>query len=63
MFYTYLECVMRMKGDITDVSPLIDDSHLFMVNDLIFTSAGELDKVVVEKTGESEWEHGDNVEW
>ena len=38
-----------------------------MVNDLIFTSAGELDKVVVEKTGGSgfydEWEHGDNVEW
>ena len=58
---------MRMKGDITDVSPLIDDSHLFMVNDLIFTSAGELVKVVVEKTGGSgfndEWEHGDNVEW
>ena len=54
---------MRMKGDITDVSPLIDDSHLFMVNDLIshlfmvndliFTSAGELDKVVVTKTGGS----------
>lgn len=62
---------MRMKGDITDVSPLIDDSHLFMVNDLIFTSAGIMmwdpEIKVGEKGGGSgvngEWEHGDNVEW
>lgn len=54
---------MFMRKDITDVNPIIDDSPLYMVNDLIFTSAGELVKVVVEKSGESEWEHGDNVEW
>ena len=53
---------MFIRKDITDVNPIIDDSP-YMVNDLIFTSAGELVKVVVEKTGESEWEHGDNVEW
>lgn len=62
---------MRMKGDITDVSPLIDDSHLFMVNDLIFTSAGIMMWDPEIKVGENgggsgvngEWEHGDNVEW
>ena len=63
---------MRMKGDITDVSPLIDDSHLFMVNDLIFTSAGELDKVVVKPMGNCEcgdcgdcndWISGDIIQW
>lgn len=58
---------MRMKGDITDVSPLIDDSHLFMVNDLIFTSAGIMmwdpEIRVSDKSGDTEWEHGDNVEW
>ena len=73
---------MFMRKDITDLNPndltednlhIIDDSILYMVNDLIFTSAGELDKVVVEKTGGSgftgfngvsdEWEHGDNVQW
>lgn len=53
-----------MKEDLTsDNIHLIDDSPLYMVNDLIFTSAGEMMKVVVEKTGESEWEHGDNVTW
>lgn len=54
---------MRLNSDITDVNPIIDDSPLYMVNDLIFTSAGELVRVVVEKTGDTEWEHGDNVTW
>jgi len=31
-----------MRKDITDVNPTIDDSHLLMANDLIFTSVGEL---------------------
>ena len=79
MFYTYLECVMFMRKDITDLNPnenlhqMANELAHYMVNDLIFTSAGELDRVVVEKTGGSgftgfnsvsgEWEHGDNVEW
>ena len=53
---------MFVRKDITDVNPIIDDSQ-YMVNDLIFTSAGELVKVVVEKTEDTEWEHVDNVEW
>lgn len=73
MFYTNLEYVMFMRKDITDLNPnenlhqMANELAQYMVNDLIFTSAGELDKVVVEKTGGSgftdEWEHGDNVEW
>jgi hypothetical protein len=73
MFFTYLECVMRMKGDITDVNPneilhqMANELINYTVNDRIFTSARELGKVVVTKTGGSgyhdEWEHGDNVEW
>ena len=68
------ELINYAPNDLTeDNLHIIDDSTLYMVNDLIFTSAGELDKVVVEKTGGSgftgfnsvsgEWEHGDNVEW
>ncbi len=57
MFYTYLECVMFMRKDITDLNPnenlhqMANELAHYMVNDLIFTSAGELDKVVVEKSG------------
>lgn len=42
-----------------------DDDSNYMVNDLIFTSAGELVNVVVKPMGNDydEWEHGDNVEW
>ena len=64
---------MFVRKDITDLNPnenlheMANELAQYMVNDLIFTSAGELDKVVVEKTGGSgfngEWEHGDNVEW
>lgn len=70
---------MFMRKDITDLNPnenlhqMASELAHYMVNDLIFTSAGELDKVVVEKTGgygftgfnsvSDEWEHGDNVEW
>ena len=57
---------MRMSADITDLNPIIDDSTLYMVNDLIFTAAGIMlrdPEVGVNKSGESEWEHGDNVEW
>lgn len=57
---------MKLRADITDLNPLIDDSTLYMVNDLIFTAAGIMLKdpeVRVNKSGESEWEHGDNVEW
>ena len=68
------ELINYAPNDLTeDNLHIIDDSTLYMVNDLIFTSAGELDRVVVEKTGGSgfngfnsvsvEWEHGDNVEW
>ena len=31
---------MRLRNDITDINPIQDDSH-YMINDLIFTSAGE----------------------
>lgn len=64
---------MFVRKDITELNPnenlheMANELAHYMVNDLIFTSAGELDKVVVEKTGGSgfndEWEHGDNVEW
>lgn len=66
---------MRTNRDLNEFA--IDDSTLYMVNDLIFTTAGEMMKDVVEKTqkdncnGEcdscecqdSDDEHGDNVEW
>lgn len=48
---------MFMRKDITDLNPnenlhqMANELAHYMVNDLIFTSAGELDKVVVEKTG------------
>jgi len=70
---------MFMRKDITELNPnenlhqMANELAQYMVNDLIFTSAGELDRVVVEKTGgygftgfnggSGEWEHGDNVEW
>lgn len=73
---------MFVRKDITELNPnenlheMANELMNYMVNDLIFTSAGELDKVVVTKTGGSgftgfngvsgvsgEWEHGDNVEW
>ena len=31
---------MRLRNDITDINPIQDDSY-YMINDLIFTSAGE----------------------
>ena len=52
---------MFIRKDITDVNP--NEILHEMANDLIFTSAGELDKVVVEETEDTEWELGDNVEW
>ena len=66
---------MRTNRDINELT--IDDSTMYMVNDLIFTAAGETMKDEVEKTkkdncnGEcdscecqdSDDEHGDNVEW
>jgi hypothetical protein len=33
---------MRLRNDITDINPIQDDSQ-YMINDLIFTSAGELE--------------------
>lgn len=57
---------MRMSGDITDLNPNIHDSTLYMVNDLIFTSAGIMMRdphVKVEVEERDEWEHGDNVTW
>ncbi len=66
---------MFMRKDITDLNPndltednlhIIDDSILYMVNDLIFTSAGVMlrdPEVGVGKSGDTEWEHGDNVQW
>lgn len=87
MFYTYLECVMFMRKDITDLNPnenlhqmaselinyapndltednlhIIDDSILYMVNDLIFTSAGVMLKdpeIGVNKSGGRTWEQWD----
>ena len=54
---------MLMKNDVTELNPIIGMADDYITNDLIFTSAGELVKVVVEKTEDTEWEHGDNVEW
>ena len=31
---------MRLRNDINDINPIHDDSY-YMINDLIFTSAGE----------------------
>lgn len=53
---------MRLRADITDVNPLIDDSSIYMVNDLIFTSAGIMLKdpeVRVNKSGGRTWEQWD----
>ena len=67
---------MFMRKNITDLNPnenlheMANELAQYMVNDLIFTSAGEMMKVIVEKTSGSgftgfngEWEHGDNVTW
>lgn len=64
---------MFVRKDITDLNPneilhqMANELINYDVNDRILTSAGELGKVVVTKTGGSgfydEWEHGDNVEW
>ena len=56
---------MLMRKDITDLNPnenlheMANELAQYMVNDLIFTSAGELDRVVVEKTGGKTWEQWD----
>lgn len=56
---------MFMRKDITDLNPnenlhqMANELAHYMVNDLIFTSAGELDRVVVEKTGGKTWEQWD----
>ena len=64
---------MFIQKDLTtDNINNIDDSPLYMVNDLIFTSAGELVKVVVKPMGNCEcgdcgdcndWVSGDNIQW
>lgn len=58
---------MRLRADLTvDNLHTIDDSTLYMVNDLIFTSAGVMlrdPEIGVAMTGDTEWEHGDNVQW
>lgn len=70
---------MFIRKDITDSNPneilhqMANELINYDVNDRILTSARELGKVVVTKTGGSgftgftgvsgEWEHGDNVEW
>lgn len=64
---------MFIRKDITDLNP--NENLHQMANDLIFTSAGELMQVIVEKeekkktcNGECECQdcdddHGDNVTW
>ena len=64
---------MFMRKDITDLNPnenlheMANELMNYMVNDLIFTSAGIMmwdpEIKVSDKTGDTEWEHGDNVEW
>lgn len=63
---------MRLRADLTvDNLHTIDDSTLYMVNDLIFTSAGVMLRDPEVRVGDNgggscvnvEWEHGDNVEW
>ena len=42
-----------------------DNDSNYMVNDLIFTSAGELVEVMVKPMGndDDDWQYGDNVQW
>ena len=71
---------MFVRKDITDLNPnenlheMANELMNYMVNDLIFTSAGELMKVIVEKKGKKgcgndcecqdcDDDHGDNVTW
>lgn len=64
---------MFVRKDITDLNPnenlheTANELMGYMVNDLIFTSAGIMmwdpEIKVGEKGGDCEWEHGDNVEW
>jgi len=60
---------MFIRKDITDVNPneilhqMANELINYTVNDRISTSAGELGKVVVEETEDTEWELGDNIEW
>lgn len=60
---------MFIKKDITELNP--NENLHQMANDLIFTSAGELMQVIVEKKGcdngcecqDCDDDHGDNVTW
>ena len=64
---------MFVRKDITELNPNENlhemANHLaqYMVNDLIFTSAGVMmwdpEIKVCDSGGDNEWEHGDNVEW
>jgi hypothetical protein len=69
---------MFVRKDITDVNPnenlhqMANELAHYMVNDLIFTSAGELVNVVVKPMGNCEcgdcgdcndWISGDIVQW
>lgn len=64
---------MFIRKDITELNPndnlheMANDLAHYMVNDLIFTSAGIMmwdpEIKVGENGGGNEWEHGDNVEW
>ena len=68
---------MFVRKDITELNPnenlheMANDLAQYMVNDLIFTSAGIMMWDPEIKVGEigggsgvnGEWEHGDNVEW
>jgi len=60
---------MFIRKDIIELNPneilhqMANELINYTVNDLISTSAGELVKVVVEKTEDTEWEHGDNIQW
>ena len=68
---------MFIRKDITDLNPnenlheMANDLAHYMVNDLIFTSAGIMMWDPEIKVGDNgggscvnvEWEHGDNVEW
>jgi len=60
---------MFIRKDIIELNPneilhqMANELINYTVNDRISTSAGELVKVVVEKTEDTEWEHGDNIQW
>ena len=63
---------MFMRKDITDLNPnenlheMANELAHYMVNDLIFTSAGIMMRdpdVKVVVNDRDEWEHGDNVTW